>query len=295
MAIANNCSKFLTYAKTLGVSYENTLTLGRMTLYADKEYVASLEQKHQLFTQKTASVSFESGYAEPLFALLGATQLRSLDFSPYENAAIIQDLNQPWPEQYNNEFSAIFDGGTLEHVFNFPVAIKSCMKAIKPGGHFIAITPANNQNGHGFYQFSPELYFRIFSEENGFAIKKLLLTVNDDSWYEVTDPNTAKSRVLFTNSQLTRMMVVAEKIKEVPVFSASPYQSDYSQIWIESEAGTRKSNTTGNSGIKKLLRMLLPAGLKNSLQNIRGVLSGQLKYTSGLGFINPAHFKKVDF
>lgn len=291
MAIANNCAKFLTYAKTFGVSYNNTLTLGRMTLYADKDFLTELEKKHNLFTQKTSGISFESGYAEPLFSLLGAKQLRSLDFSPYENAAIIQDLNQLWPEQYNNEFSAIFDGGTLEHVFNFPMAIKSCMKAIRPGGHFIAITPANNQNGHGFYQFSPELYFRVFSEENGFTVKKLLLTIDDISWYEVTDPNIVKSRVLFTNSKLTRMMVVAEKIKDVPVFTSSPYQSDYSQIWSNSEAGIQKNNSTSTNPLKKLLSV----NVKTFLQNIRGVLNGSKKYTTDLGFINPAHFKKIEF
>ena len=50
MAIANNCAKFLTYAKTFGVSYNNTLTFGRMTLYADKDFLTELSNKHNLFT-----------------------------------------------------------------------------------------------------------------------------------------------------------------------------------------------------------------------------------------------------
>ena len=68
-----------------------------------------------------------------------------------------------------NKYTLVIDGGCLEHIFNFPVAIKNCMEMLQEGGHFIGITPANNLMGHGFYQFSPELYFRIFSKENGFA------------------------------------------------------------------------------------------------------------------------------
>jgi hypothetical protein len=29
--------------------------------------------------------------------------------------------------------------------------------------------------GHGFYQFGPELYYRAFSEENGFQVERLEL------------------------------------------------------------------------------------------------------------------------
>jgi hypothetical protein len=36
-----------------------------------------------------------------------------------------------------------------------------------------AVTPANNQMGHGFYQFSPELFFRVFSQENGYLLRAL--------------------------------------------------------------------------------------------------------------------------
>ena len=36
------------------------------------------------------------------------------------------------------------------------------------GGSIFVNTPANNMMGHGFYQFSPELMYRIFAEANGF-------------------------------------------------------------------------------------------------------------------------------
>ena len=53
-------------------------------------------------------------------------------------------------------------------IFNFPVAIRNLMRMAKVGGQVFLTTPANNFCGHGFYQFSPELAYRIFALENGF-------------------------------------------------------------------------------------------------------------------------------
>ena len=77
-------------------------------------------------------------------------------------------MNLPIGDDLKRKFSVVIDGGTLEHVFNFPVAIKNCMQMLDVGGHFFVHTMANNFMGHGFYQFSPELFYRVFSPENGF-------------------------------------------------------------------------------------------------------------------------------
>ncbi len=295
MAISNNCVKFLAYAKKTGVSFEELLTLGRMNSYTEKKYISKLAQKYNAFVKPVTAVDPNWEFAEPIFELLGAKNIKSLDYSSYEKADITQDLNLAWPAIYNNSFSTIFDGGTLEHVFNFPVAIKSCMKALEPGGHFIAITPANNQNGHGFYQFSPELYFRIFSEDNGFRVKKIILTPNDKNWYEITDPHKAKSRVQFTNSVLTRLMVIAEKISDKEIFLDSPFQSDYSQIWTTANTQSKGKETGKKNILKSFYQKIIPGRLKNWLRNIFDLFKGNKIYTRDMGFINPRHFKKMNW
>ncbi|MGH8513088.1 MAG: class I SAM-dependent methyltransferase, partial [Gammaproteobacteria bacterium] len=127
------------------------------------------------------------GFAEPLFHLLGAESIRSLDASDYEHATDIVDLNAPIDESYKNIFSVVIDSGSLEHVFNFPVAIKSCMQMVEPGGYFIGVVPGNNFLGHGFYQFSPELFYRIFTQANGFAVIKMFVFEDraGATWFEV--------------------------------------------------------------------------------------------------------------
>ena len=174
MGITGNCSKFLLYAKAQGVSYQKTLMLGRQHLYSSRDEVERYASHFRLNLKIDSAITM-GGYAEPLFKTLGADLIESLDFSTFENATIIHNLNTPLPAPWNGGFSVVFDGGTLEHVFNFPVAVKSCMDALEVGGHFIAITPTNNQSGHGFYQFSPELFFSLFTEKNGFSMKLVLM------------------------------------------------------------------------------------------------------------------------
>ena len=115
----------------------------------------------------------ETRFIEPVLELLGARNIDFLDFSNYEHATIIHDINLPVPDHLKEKFSCVFDGGTLEHVFDFPRAIKNAMEMVAVGGHFLGIGPANNYTGHGLYQFSPEPYWRIFSEENGYAVEEI--------------------------------------------------------------------------------------------------------------------------
>jgi hypothetical protein len=159
MAITRNCAKLLFYSKTLGASFTHTLTLGRLTLYASPTEIRHLIAQFGNAERGVENVDFRDGFAEPLLEVRGAASVESLDFSDYERATLIHDLNLPLPTELKGRYSAVIDGGTLEHVFNFPVAISNAMGALSVGGHYIGITPANNNMGHGFYQFSPELYF----------------------------------------------------------------------------------------------------------------------------------------
>lgn len=63
-------------------------------------------------------------------------------------------------------FDIIFDGGTLEHVFNIPNAFKNIHLLLNKGGVFCRYGLLN-LTGHGFYDLSPELFFRWFYD-NGF-------------------------------------------------------------------------------------------------------------------------------
>ncbi|MBK5272753.1 MAG: hypothetical protein JJE22_17270, partial [Bacteroidia bacterium] len=236
MAILANCSKFLFYSKTLGASFEKTLMLGRLELYVTQNEIRNQISFFGNNEKKIDEIKFPDKYAEPLFQILGASVVDSIDYSDYEHATIIHDLNNPFPDNLKNKYTVVMDGGTIEHVFNFPMAIRNCMEALQPGGHYIGITPANNLMGHGFYQFSPELYFRVFSPEFGFMVKKICLVTQDSNgqfsdWYEVTDPVKVRNRIMITNSKQTYLMVLAQKTQTVDLKNFIPLQSDYETRW----------------------------------------------------------------
>jgi hypothetical protein len=264
VGIQTAAAEFLICAKKEGVDFGHTLTLGRQNLFVSSIRLKSLIKKNSLWRENISNTEFEKlicknpYYVDPLLEYLGATKISSMDFSPYEGAEIIHDLNLPVPEELHNKFDMIIDGGLLEHVFNFPVAIKNCMEMTKLGGHVCLFTPANNFFGHGFYQFSPELFYRIFNENNGFTVEKMVVTTNDigignlfgleyfpeygGKWYEVIDPDEIKQRVLLINKMPTVLMIIAKRTENCSIFSKLPQQSDYVTEWSKTTSQSEKKN-----------------------------------------------------
>lgn len=299
MALTKNCSTFLFYSKTLGVSFDKSLMLGRLSLHMTKENIQEDINKFGNNAKKIEEVAFKDGYSEPLFEILGASKIDSMDFSDYEKASVIHDLNYPVPAHLKGQYTAVVDGGTIEHVFNFPVAIRNCMEMLQVGGHYLGITPANNLMGHGLYQYSPELYYGIFREENGFNIKKVIILTQDaggkfSEWYEVLDPRKAKSRVLLTNSNHTYLLVLAEKVAEKNIFEKPPQQSDYQAAWDIKEALKKNTAPKNESRLKYLYRRFTPRRLKIVAHNIYDLFTKQEVVHEDLGHINADHFKKMD-
>jgi hypothetical protein len=171
----------------------------------------------------------------------------------------------------------VIDGGSLEHIFNFPVAIKSLMQLLKVGGSIFIATPANNLCGHGFYQFSPELMFRVFSRENGFHLQRIILYEADfpsieltphRRAYEVTDPEKVKSRVGIISKTAVTMIVEAKKISDVvALFAVPPLQSDYVTVW--NEAGGKQSPRSSARQVIRSVFESLPPALRSKIDGYR--------------------------
>lgn len=300
MGLTSNCSKFLFYAKTLGVSFEKSLMLGRLTLYAKQEDIKDQIALFKNNSKGIEEVTFTDDYSEPLFEMLGATTVDSLDYSDYEKATIIHDLNTPIPDALKNKYTAIVDGGTIEHVFNFPIAIKNCMEALQVGGHYIGITPANNTMGHGFYQFSPELFFNVFRQENGFQVKKIIIAAETthgrfSDWYEVVNPRNAKGRVMLVNSKPSYLLILAQKIREVSFETITAQQSDYATRWELMETLNRNEKPAADSPLKYLYRKAMPMPLKRFARNVYDLFTKEKVTDAGLGELNPQHYKKMTF
>ena len=74
----------------------------------------------------------EDGYGETLFEKLGFGQMEAMDFSGYEGASILHDLNKPIPDDLDEQFDFILDGGTLARV-QFADRVGECFSDAETG------------------------------------------------------------------------------------------------------------------------------------------------------------------
>jgi hypothetical protein len=283
MALDINEIKFLLRAQRLGVSFAETAAIGRQTLHVNRENLSRLLSDYGVDASRETVenvLTGSDGYAEKLFELLGARETASFDASGYENATYVHDFNKPIPDEFKNRFTCVIDGGTLEHVFNVPTALKNSMEMLKIGGHYLGLTPTNNYSGHGFYQFSPELYFQTFVPENGFEIVKvyLLEEAARRRWYEVADPNKVKERVVVINDDPALLLVIAKKITAADIFANPPQQSDYLAMW---EAANGDRPVANGSQFKRVISLI--TRIQKAAVRPLGLVSRR-----------PDHFRRID-
>jgi len=254
MGLIFNDASMLWEAKLRGASFRTTLTIAHLSLNLHPSEV-QLFQKAYRKTHPTSSLDALDGYRwgehsdRFLRTFLDVDALKILDNSAYEGATLIHDLNVPIPESLHARFDAVIDAGTLEHVFNFPVALASLMKMVKVGGRIFITTAANNLCGHGFYQFSPEVFFRAFTTENGFNLLRVVFLerrfpivelVPVRRAYSVKDPAALRERVGLLSNRPVSMMVEAVKTSHSAPFAVFPQQSDYMAVW---DQATRSDHT----------------------------------------------------
>ena len=170
-------------------------------------------------------------------------------------------MNVPIDSEKHEQFDAIIDGGTLEHVFNFPVTSLTACSLLRRGGSIFILSQANNHMGHGFYQFSPELFFRVFSADNGFEVRSAVLVEHSfpgvelgrpRSYWDVVDPEKLRERVGLVSKRPVGIMVHAVRVEVGPVFTRSPVQSDYAARYQNSN--TVGPRTTATPSLARLLR-----------------------------------------
>jgi len=232
MGLDAEALSFLAAARSTGVSFERSATRGRQTFAASRTRVAG--------SYALAGVALGSaprvvrGWVDPILEDFGAKAVVSIDASAYEGATYLHDLNRPIPDDLADRFTMVLDGGTLEHVFDVPTALRNCMRMVAPGGHLLLVSPVNNEAGHGFYQFSPELFYRTLSAPYGFHVEQMLLLEHRRGrprWYTVADPDEVGSRAQFRTRSVAYLYVRARRIGPVPPFDPAPQQSDYSARW----------------------------------------------------------------
>lgn len=265
MGIDIHCFNFLKFCTKNNVTLGKTLTLGR--------------QSNSL-SWEDPETGLVDKYCEPmLIKQFKASTVQSVDASDYENATFVQDLNKSWECKglINQKFKTIIDAGTLEHVFNVPQALESIANACEIGGQIIHIQCHSDYCGHGFWQFSAELFQMWYSKDNGFADLEIFIAPHKkkDFWYKCL-PTNGKRRLELSGRQIPQsyILVRAKKIKVPKQYSC--YQSDYVSKWNNhsekkykdnkksSLIKTKKSNFVA---IKRVIKSLIQSKIKRNLRS----------------------------
>src|SRR3989338_5008323 len=235
MGLDINSLNFLGFSKNQGVDFSKTLSVGRASVCMSddevKEFLTAFGRSD--LTKDIPQLTQSKYFEEILSAVFGATKLDSIYASSYEGASIIHSLNEPL--KTDKRFTAIMDFGCLEHVFNFPVAIDNLINLCEVNGHILHYLPANNCCGHGFYQFSTELFFSLYTEKRGFANTQVFFVEwqEDPSvWYEIKSPIELRKRVNIANACEGYLLVKTTKLANaVSPLAEPPQQSDYLVAW----------------------------------------------------------------
>ena len=178
MGVATNLIPALLDAVRAHNLHGSVLMLGRQDIVCTREHLRRIFdwEKFKPGLQPDAWLE-EDGHVTPesFFQALWFAWAESLDISDSEGASVIFDLNEAeTPAEQIGRFDLVLDGGTLEHVFHIPNAMAHCARMIRPGGSFMHIGPMNNYVDHGFYQFSPTLWFDWFGA-NGWQIAESVM------------------------------------------------------------------------------------------------------------------------
>lgn len=240
---------FLRYAKDRKF-FGDTLTVGRQGLHVVEKVVKDLI--------KPKSTYKNDAYCESLLTeYFGATSVQSIDHSDYERATHIHNMNEPIPQNLRSKYDTVIDGGCLEHIYNAPQALNNCSQFLRPGGQIIHMLPANNLCGHGFWQFSPELFFSLYSKENGYEETEVFLAdmTNTKKWFIVRKPVNG-TRVNATSSKPVYVLV-RTVLKTTAFNHSNVQQSDYVYEWDNSRKHAPGSHAQNYAnGIKGRLKKI---------------------------------------
>lgn len=227
MALKESSARLLCWLKkTTDIKLDSLLTLGKLRLYMKSKQIESLYKDYSDVLQEK-----EINNSDTLFKSLGVQTLCSLDFSDFEGADIIHDLNLPIKSHLKERFDCVIDAGTSEHVFNVYQNILNIMSMIKKGGYYIGTLPTNNYSGHGLYQFSAGLFIQLFNQNNNFQLIHIFYCHrrNTKRLYKIID-SAFKDRFEINDYMPAEIYVVAKKTGSTPG-TLTLQQKDYEAKW----------------------------------------------------------------
>src|SRR5580658_1644428 len=114
MGLDSKGTQFMLWLAKRGVGFSATATIGRQSLAATRE---ELKRNFDYFGRTVEDSAIDgffdapAPFADRFLNFLGARKIDSFDFSAFEGATVVHDMNLPIPEQFKSRYSLVIDGG----------------------------------------------------------------------------------------------------------------------------------------------------------------------------------------
>jgi SAM-dependent methyltransferase len=151
------------------------LQLGRQEIFFSAPELARVAARRGFVPANQAALDAIDDARRPLtdrefFASFGFAEIAATDYSAFDDAELVYDMNRDdLPREHRAAYDCVVDGGTMEHVFHVPNFLANVFNLLKVGGRVVHVCPASNAVDHGFYSFSPCLFYEFY-QANGWRI-----------------------------------------------------------------------------------------------------------------------------
>lgn len=136
------------------------LSLGSQEIHSPAQEIIEFAQSNG-YAQTAQDRSFKS----LLHERYGISEYADCDINGL--AALDWDLSRPVAENEHGKWRVIYDGGTLEHIFNIAQVFINIHALCALGGIIVHTTPVS-WLAHGFYNFTPKI-FQSIGAANGYT------------------------------------------------------------------------------------------------------------------------------
>lgn len=122
-----------------------------------------------------------------LFKMLGARTVRAVDVSDYEGAEIIHDLHAPIPDSLAGIADFIYDGSSLDNIWDPAQAIRNISRMLRPNGRVMMLNVSASWMG-AYVALSPEWFFNFFAANDYERCSLTVFQIQDRSWKATFKP-----------------------------------------------------------------------------------------------------------
>ena len=222
------------FNKTKKRPFGKILTLGRQYICFDKDCFNSI-CNYEPGEMRGIHINEDSLLNDEIvFKTLGFEHVDSMDYSEYEFATLVHDLNDTnIPKELENKYDFILDGGTIEHIFNFRNVLENIFKMLKVGGVFFFEQPTMHMHNfnHGYYHFSPSVFYEYF-KANKYEINYFIPYAKKDDYIYMLDPvvNNIFGHIPLIDNSVNLVCGAVTKTSET-IYDAIPYQGAFADAW----------------------------------------------------------------